>query len=389
MACMDVCIVGYGVCGQALHKFCKQRGFSAVIYDDKKKAPYISNDLKSVDPFEYVIVSPGISPEHAIYKLAKKRGNLIGEMQFALKFVAGIKIAITGTNGKSSAVTLLAKVLKKKYDSVFVAGNIGLSLISLAAKTDESSIIVVEVSSFGLELLEGQPFLYGAILNIQEDHLERTTLEEYTKLKLSLFDRVQRVCIYNEKQDAVAALSELMGIGQSDYMKARLGFRGLEHRMQEVIVHKSITFINDSKSTNPASTLYALEQVKGVVYIIVGGYDKGLDYSCWQNKFKDRVQIAFVMGSMAKKMKNILSNYCRVEYIKGFSDAFDIVFSKPGQAGTILFSPGCSSFDEYKNYSERGSTFIRSTLNYVKKRDSCRMFHDECGANGDSLYRSH
>lgn len=388
---MYVCIVGFGLCGKALYEFCLEKGFKVCVFDDKIKASFIVNDLNCVKEFDFVIVSPGVRSGHKIYQMAIKAGNLISEMQFSLKYVLGKKIAITGTNGKSSACTLLYDALKKVTQNVFLAGNIGIALISIYKKTNPDSIIVLELSSYQLELLEGEPFEYGAILNIQEDHLDSyKSFDEYKATKLSMFKRVKKCCYFegfNSIEDILLKLASHFDVETKLFIDAKNEFKGLRHRIEPVLVHENITFINDSKSTSPASTLYAINQFKEKIYLLVGGFDKGLNFDCWQKRCQERVEKVFVIGVSAKKIENSLSNYCEVEYIKRFSDAFDIVFKEAKEKVIFLFSPGCSSFDEYRDYAQRGDFFVRSLDNYVKKRNSRRVFFDECCTNGYSFCR--
>ncbi|MBO7527062.1 MAG: UDP-N-acetylmuramoyl-L-alanine--D-glutamate ligase, partial [Clostridia bacterium] len=188
-------VYGMGASGQSAYEFLNKHGASVFLYSDKN-----SNNIKNINlvkkfsdvlkqKFDYVVLSPGIQiiGNKNIKKLKQNGAILISEMELGYLFCKGKFIAITGTNGKTTCVSLLNHVLSKKYKT-FLCGNIGIPITSICDKTDENSIVICEVSSFMLEIVSQNftPDIAG-ILNITPDHISRhKTFDNYYKIKLKI-----------------------------------------------------------------------------------------------------------------------------------------------------------------------------------------------------------
>ncbi len=290
---------------------------------------------------DLIIVSPGVPADIPIIREAKKRGIPVwSEIELASRFLSSRIIAITGTNGKSTVASLLGKYLQHLDSRVVVAGNIGVPLISRVEEMQKSDLVVVEVSSFQLELIESLQPEIAVILNIAPDHLNRhQDMETYFSLKKKIFSRqkekdllilnyddhrlrsiardpiiprtawfslaervegffVEGDCLYSSLQEKVlfktgavkvpgrhnlanvlvaAGIAGLLGVNPEDLARETASFSGLPHTMEYLGRIDGIRFINDSKGTNPQATASVLQGLPGPKVLMAGGQDRGLD----------------------------------------------------------------------------------------------------------------
>ena len=398
-----VIIVGQGVSGQGAKHALDMAGAVSSFYPEGKASA------------EFMVVSPGIPPDHECFSL---KIPVIGE--FALGALINDKpvAAVTGTNGKTTVCEMLADMLSAKY-KVALCGNIGASFARVAADGGYR-VAVTEVSSFQLEHITGFHPAAAAILNIAPDHLDRyPDFGAYarTKLKIaadmrggllvlnaddipsgllegffpdanvryvSLLGRVDgaymadgalylngvRLCDrsalkadgdHNVANALCAALmADYFGITAGDILKVFGAFEPGDHRIKEVGRKNGVTFYNDSKGTNPSSTLAAVRALSGGgrICLILGGSDKGLDYGELFAKLPDDA-VAVITGATSAKMRKaareagrgyILAANMRIAVEKAFASGCQ----------TVLLSPAAASFDSYDNYAERGEDFIRA-----------------------------
>lgn len=385
-------------------------------------AIFVSDYNSIINEVDVLLISPGVPIDSDIcvtYKNAGKR--ITGELELGFNEVNIPIIAVTGTNGKTTVSSLLHNVLLSSGVDSLLAGNIGVPITEVASKSSDYEVMVLEVSSYQLETTYSFIPHVSIILNITPDHLDRHyTMENYTlvKSKLILPQKESEFCILNYDDLVVRKLSPLTKakviwfstkqrvngaylednkiyfnseeiISISDlFLKERHNientlaticalkalkidnlcinkglkeFKGVKHRLQKVRTIGGVTFINDSKSTNPDSTIKAIESLQENGVIIVGGSDKGLDYTemfeCIKssNKIKNTVitgSNAGIMVSYAGKVGLDGISVC-----KDFSDAVKLAY-KLCQEGVVLLSPGTASFDEFKNFEERGDKFV-------------------------------
>jgi UDP-N-acetylmuramoylalanine--D-glutamate ligase len=451
---MNTLIAGYGKTGQAVLDFLLKNcsGDTIFIYDDildnkAISAIYINKDgidafLKSPDFFKIdrCIASPGIHKNHPIFLEMKRRIKPIySEIEFAYEFLinnknnAGIKmIAITGTNGKTTATSLCAAAMEKAGGNVFIGGNIGTPFISGVAEYDK---FVLEISSFQLEYTYKFKPDIAVLLNVEDDHLDRyENFDEYRLTKYKLFknqdfndiailnyddynSRILRGLVgsvpilfgYNENKCDVYYKNEaiylrLKNICGSDYkvslknLKDKRNFLISDmmaastalliwgfseevveasfneyklppHRVEFLGSVGGVDFYDDSKATNPAAVISALEcfSAKDKVVLILGGKDKGFNYDCLIEPVKKYAKACVLIGQTADNLNRTLKGAITLIRADDMGSAVKKAFEQAAGGGTVLFSPAASSFDMFKDYNERGEAFKKcfESLNHV------------------------
>jgi len=370
---------------------------------------------------ELIIVSPGIRLDIPLLLEARQRNiPIMGELELAFRLLRGCSlVAITGTNGKTTTTVLTGKILRKAGRDVGLAGNIGFPLSEVVGK--EPRIIVTEVSSFQLETACKFSPSISCILNITPDHLDRhSNFEEYVKIKEKIFlhqkegdfavlnkdDPVvfplarkikAKVIFFSQKESlkegiflkgemitrrlgreeeliplgkiklsgshnlenilASIAISSLYGVEKEVIREVLVEFKGLPHRTEYVDEIEGVRFINDSKATNVDAVRRCIDSIKLPIILIMGGKDKGADFSSLKEKIARRVKLAILMGEAKEKIKTQIQQACPVLKVEGMKEAVRIAFEKARRGDCVLLSPGCASFDQFRNYKERGNNF--------------------------------
>ncbi|HEU64852.1 MAG: UDP-N-acetylmuramoylalanine--D-glutamate ligase [Candidatus Anoxychlamydiales bacterium] len=373
----------------------------------KKQNVRIFNSIDFIENFsnfkkiEKVIISPGFNPDSEIVKIIKKNKiEIISEIELGARFLKrNLKfpnkkfknkiIGITGTNGKTTLTKLIEHILNENNIKAKGLGNIKIPFTSYltnnllknkqhAKNSDE--IFILELSSFQLEKTKTK-FLDAAIItNITEDHLDRyPNFRAYANAKLRIVK-----CLKNEKnlyvekkvlksfivnnskinikevkediKDIAIKICLDLKIAKKNILYAIKTFKTLEHRLEFVREIKGVYFYNDSKATNVDSVIYAVKKIKGPIILIVGGKDKGFSYRAWNKHFKDNVKYVLAIGESSKKIKKELIGF-RVQIMKDLKTATEKAFSLAKKEDRVLLSPGCSSFDMFKNFEHRGDSF--------------------------------
>jgi UDP-N-acetylmuramoylalanine--D-glutamate ligase len=419
----SVAILGLGKSGLSAYNFFKKNNYKVVAWDDKtevnekliKEGFLIENfenwDFKNIDA---IIVSPGISlyyPTHHPLVQFLTNNNLktplMCDIEVFLRFNKDNKylkyIAITGTNGKSTTVSLLNFVLTQLGFNTILAGNIGNPILDYTPSLTHETFVVLELSSYQLELISSQNFLVSAVLNIKPDHLDHHgNFENYVNAKLNIFKNQGNgtLAIYSSQCEklvknvikaskSIEVSDNFISIKEQDllYLKGLhnqqninfvyficlfLGlnidvvidhinqFKGLTHRQEFVKKISEVFFINDSKATNLDSTAVALQTfVKDNIYLILGGVQKenSLDEILEQLK---KVKHIFLIGVSTPVFAKILSqNNIAFSICSTLQDATTQAFkmARDTSNATILLSPACASFDMFKNFEDRGEQF--------------------------------
>tara|TARA_Y100000588_G_C14238316_1_gene918266 strand:+ start:1127 stop:2389 length:1263 start_codon:yes stop_codon:yes gene_type:complete len=414
-----VLIYGMGVTGVELRKFCRKKRISYITFDDNSvsKTKYEFKDL--LKNCEEIIVSPGIGLRNKNIKLAIKSGKkILSEIEFASRYIKTPIVAITGTNGKTTTTMLTYELLKSLGYKVFLGGNIGKPLISYLLEKQNRDLILVEVSSFQLQFIQSsfKP-LISAFLNISENHLDHhANMKEYIGSKMKIFNNQDKDCFAVCSKDiyknitknnfpifcnptrnenlkilkngllvgkkyrldikdiqligkhnltniafAITICSILKELGAKE-LNILKKFKPLNHRLEIVKKNRRGIIINDSKSTSPEATQVAINSLDGKSVLIMGGKDKKLDYSLIRNSVKTKINTLILFGENKFELAKTFDT--KVKIIA--ADLFDAVLQglkSSAKGGTLLFSPGTSSFDQFKSYSERGDKFKE----YVKK----------------------
>lgn len=376
---------------------------------------------KDAYAFDFLVVSPGVPRNHPIYAKSQQMGiEIVGEVELACRMIDPAKhqmIGITGTNGKTTVTLLIEHALKSCGRQVKALGNVGKPLIEecMNLTNDQHATYVIELSSFQLETLHAPVFDAACILNITPDHLDRyESFEEYAQQKWHLINLLkpsaklicynkacspatqnqkilkygyEDTCDYQIKEEGlqlgnttlmswnglnfkfpshdlencVAAylICSQLGIDSDSFFKAAKTFTKPAHRIEFVRNVNGVAYINDSKGTNIDAVERAVESLSTDIILIAGGVHKGFPYHPWIASFKDKVKAIIAIGDSAQHIKKDLSPYFPVTLCENMEQAITQakIHAKKGQ--TVLLSPGCSSYDMYRDYKHRGEEFKR------------------------------
>lgn len=325
-----------------------------------------------------VILSPGIPQSHPLVNRLKREGaEVMGEMEMALRRTFQPCIGITGTNGKTSATYLLTHLLQQGGKKARALGNCGTPLSAYLLHPDREEILCLEMSSFQTETLQTRKLDWAILLPITPDHLDRyASFDEYAKAKcqiksaikksgkLLLFEEtkkkfekylaeVETITLREHCDNIVERLVKELGIEVQK--EAFVSFKRPEHRLEEVALFQGVRFINDSKATNIDATLHALRALPEDLLIILGGRDKGSDFSRLIKPLKERVKKVYLYGEAAEKIKRELEGV--LTQTGSFEEMIKQAASDAKEGESVLFSPACASFDLFENFEKRGEAF--------------------------------
>jgi len=404
-----VAILGYGIEGQDAEKFLKSQGAEITILDKKFGVNYLDNIKK----FDILVRSPGVYRFLPQIVEAEKSGVVItSAIEIFFENCPGKIIGVTGTKGKGTTSTLIYEILKAGGEDVYLAGNIGKPYLGLLPKLKKESWIVIEMSSFQLIDMNVSPHI-AVVLNITTDHLNwHKDREEYVNAKQNIvshqiyddfavinveyetpksFEKIAKGKIIEFSKDtldakfkkglllrgehnleniaAAVAVGKILEIDDNKILEVVRGFKGLEHRLELVGEVNGVTFYNDSFATGPQPTIAAINSFSEPETLILGGSDKGLDYSELQAKIekKDNVKNLILIGDIGEKIgrdikgKNIISlgKTSMTQIVKKAREVTP-------KGGVVILSPAAASFDMFKNYKDRGLQF-KEAVNLLGK----------------------
>ncbi len=365
-----------------------------------------------------IIVSPGIPADIPILQKAAEHGiEVIGEIEFGFRIMnsnADI-IAVTGSNGKSTTVSLIHHILRECGLRSILAGNIGSAFTSFEIEKDIADVYVLELSSFQIELLRSFKPNVSVLLNITPDHLNRyRDFEHYADTKAMIFKNTSEdnlavfnfddpvsIKYHNNIKAAVKSFSmnrqtdawykdntihvqgvnwkfredelsisgphniqnvmaSLLAVSKYDLnyenvKNALKTFVSLEHRLEQVAEVNNIKFVNDSKATNTDSVKYALKTFAQPTRIILGGSDKGEDFSVLCEHMSNVAKI-YLIGETTEKMRKCFAELS-VDTFESLDSAVREAYNDSAQGDVILLSPACASYDMFDNYIHRGNSF--------------------------------
>ena len=398
-----VLILGGGVSGQAAARLCRALGYDFSILDDRECSILPDGDL--------VVASPGVHPlrSHLYAQAEKSDKPFVSELEFGFDHLGIPALAITGTNGKTTTTELTGALLASQGLRSVCCGNIGRPVSDVAAEMREAGeklydVAVIEVSSFQLELSPRFAPVAAALLNLESDHEDRYRggFAEYARVKRSIFDRVapenrvygltmpdpcrRRVTFEDGKllidgkffidtaettldaahnRENLAAALELVlrAVPNPDLEKLAAAVKAFSpgaHRIEVVARKNGVSYIDDSKGTNPAAVVAAVHSITaGKIVILLGGLGKGMDFSRL-GEIVPRLRAAVVYGEARHTIAAVLKNAGFAEISDAGCD-FDAAFSRAvsfaKNGDTVLLSPACASMDMFKNYEERGNAF--------------------------------
>ncbi|KEI34750.1 UDP-N-acetylmuramoylalanine--D-glutamate ligase [Francisella sp. W12-1067] len=398
-----ILLVGFGTTGKAIYDFLQQ--FNNLKIDiSHNDQEFLDYDL---DTYDLIALSPGIPTNKYPYNQLKDyKAKLTNDIDIFYKQIqhTDVKtIAITGSNGKSTIVTLLNYALNQLGHKSILTGNIGISPLSKLA--DEFDFCVIELSSFQIDLLQEANFAIGCVINISPDHLDRyKDLAEYTQSKLNLANFSKDFIIYDVEgkglkytgkytlvdnsiyngssklldttqtklyglhnlENIVVALNilEKLNVDTNKAIEIIKTFNGLDHRCKFVDKVNHVSYINDSKGTNVGATIAALKSItvsKNII-LLLGGIAKGGDFTLMEEVLQKFVKFVVIYGRDKDYIKQQISNYCEYQLCDNMKDAFVLAHQKSQNGDIVLLSPACASFDEFSGYAERGKVFEKLVL---------------------------
>lgn len=374
-----------------------------------------------LDGVDLVVPSPGVPREHPLLGAAVERGIPVwSEIELAARFLACPLLAVTGTNGKSTTTVLLGAMLAAGGGRVFVGGNLGTPLIDALAEPEEYAAAVVEVSSFQLEWVERFRAKVAVMLNLTADHQDRyANQREYGEAKARLLDGQQSgdVAVLNrddpwvwaqrsrargsvisfgrdpvefgtyveddeivvwgaarpqrfslresplrgehnrENIQAAVTAASAWGVGGDAIRSALRSTKGLPHRLEWVREYRGVSYYDDSKGTNIGAVEKSIRSFAGGVILLLGGYDKGGDFRGLDRLLRERVTQVVCFGAAGPGITAQIERSADCIVVADLAAAVGTAaqLAQPGQ--TVLLSPGCASFDEFRDYAERGQRF--------------------------------
>lgn len=368
------------------------------LHDDPFLAYHLGDDyLNSLSDYDLIFKSPGISLKNINCSDTEK---ITSQTDLFLRYFGRQTIGVTGTKGKSTTSSLIAHILKKNNKKVVLLGNIGIPAFDMLDKIDGNTLVVFEMSAHQLEYVHYSPRV-AVLLNIFPEHLDYfLSFEAYKAAKLNIvkFQNSHDLLItsmdlsdefmylnsevkYFEKGEEIAPKTMLLkgihnlnnikaailavkyfGVDDVSALKAASSFIPLPHRLEYVGQYGGIFFYNDSISTIPESAIAAIEAVGRVDTLILGGFDRGLNFSKLVSFLeKHPVRNLIFTGPAGKTMAALFSGNQKIGSslfeVSNLKDAFGIIKKNTPKNGVCLLSPAAASYDEFYNFEHRGDMF--------------------------------
>ena len=415
-------VLGAGESGTGAAILAKEKGFEVFVSDfgtitEPYRALLDQNGIAWEDGkhseelilnADEVVKSPGIPlTAPLIQKLQAQGTPIISEIEFAARYTNAKMICITGSNGKTTTTSLIYYILRKAGLNVGLAGNIGNSLALQVAREDHD-YYVIELSSFQLDNMYDFKADIAILLNITPDHLDRYDFKfqnyvdakfritrnqtaddafiywaedpvidrEMKKLQLGAtlypygFSMPNPLPVGEEElalkgrhnvlnSMAATIAANVVGIKKEVIRESLKTFQGVEHRLQYVATVRGVRWINDSKATNVNSCWYALESMTTPTVLILGGKDKGNDYSEIDELVREKCHTLVFMGLHNEKLHEHFDGFgLQIIDTDNLHDAIQGAYGAAKDGDTVLLSPCCASFDLFKSYEDRGEQFM-------------------------------
>jgi UDP-N-acetylmuramoylalanine--D-glutamate ligase len=369
-----------------------------------------SGGVELLDRVRCVVKSPGVPNEAPAIAAARKRGlPVLGELELAWRLLPNRFLAVTGTNGKTTTTELLGAVYREAGLEVAVAGNVGTPLASLVGEVGAGAVVVCEVSSFQAEDSEAFAPETALLLNLTEDHLDRHgSFEAYRDAKLRVFSNQtrehvavapprfelpgdgRRVTFGGPETDlwrrdstlgwdarelvaaseirlrgahnlenamGAAAAALASGVPPDGVTRALRSFAGVPHRLEEVGTVGGVLYVNDSKATNVASAARGIEAFEGGVHAILGGSLKGGGFESLRAPVRSRCRACYLIGQAADRLEANLAGTVPLRRCGDLSSAVRAASAAASPGDVVLLSPACASYDQFRDFEERGDRF--------------------------------
>jgi UDP-N-acetylmuramoylalanine--D-glutamate ligase len=394
-------ILGLGISGRGAANFLLKKGVKLLGVDKKKIEglgfpAQLESDPIDFATIEKIILSPGIPLSHSIVVEANRRGiPVIGEVELAFESMDNRAVGITGTNGKTTVTLLVAHILKNAGIKARALGNVGEPLTSF----QPSEVIVAELSSYQLESMKSKKLDAGLILNITPDHLDRyASMDDYALAKFKMANclkenaplfiqekaflnfghllKYPKIVLLKEDIDLFShfpynhssghdkenlmgafALCHHLGISRESFINGVSSFKKPPHRIQFIRELRGVKYFDDSKGTNLDAVIAAVQSMEGNVVLIAGGVDKGARYTPWIQSFQGKVKAILTIGQAGEKIAKDLSDAFDIQHFKTLNSAVSHACKLACSGESVLLSPGCSSFDMFCDYADRGRQF--------------------------------
>lgn len=416
-------ILGYGRSGRAAERLLSAEGTAVCVLDE---SIYDLSELREAladNAFDVCIVSPGFALDHPWLDAARAAGvPLLSELELGWSRFNGCTIAVTGSNGKSTAVKWIAETLTHVGLRTEMGGNYGVPACKVVMDQPDLDFLVLEVSSFQLETVRHFRPNIAVLLNVLPNHLNRHgTMENYRATKARIFARAQGedACIVPlellepVQKDvpgaagrwitfgaagadycyldgnilrqgkpvmdlagtlfgnpvlggctgaAVTAVIQACGLAAKEAEIAARSFEPLSHRFQKIAEIDGVTYVNDSKATNLAAMQAAVLACGKRVHLIAGGQPKESDFTFVKEILAEHTERIYLIGQASRTMYEAWSKDCSCVECRTLEEALACVRKAVGKGDIVLLSPGCASFDQFGSFEDRGDQFARLVL---------------------------
>jgi UDP-N-acetylmuramoylalanine--D-glutamate ligase len=428
-------IVGLGRTGLSAARYLHSSGWRVAVTDTRASPPELEAlraldaaiplrlgalDVALLEEALCVVASPGVSLSSPFFDAARRRGlEIVGDIELFARAARSPVAGITGTNGKSTVTTLLARMAQRAGVAVRAGGNLGEPALDLLST--DAALYVLELSSFQLEVTTSLACRAATVLNVSPDHLDRyASIGEYAAAKARIFARcdtavinlddplvvsmpraVRRTLSFSLRATvgadyavathdhdwwltrggepllpvaamrikglhnaanalAALALGEALELPLAAMLSELKEFAGLPHRSQWVAEVRGVTYINDSKGTNVGATLAAVVGLAGPLVMIAGGDGKNQDFAPLASAFRGKVRHTVLIGRDAARIAGALAGVSTLETCANLPEAVRAAARAARPGDTVLLSPACASLDMFRDYTQRGAVFAQA-----------------------------
>ena len=428
-------IAGLGATGLSCVRHLHAHGWRLAVTDTRASPPQLAAltaldsgiavrlgelDASLLEGATLVVASPGVPLSGAFFAEAERRGlAVVGDIELFARAADAPVVGVTGTNGKSTVTTLIARMAQRAGLKVRAGGNLGPPALDLLS--DGTELYVLELSSYQLETTRSLHCRAATVLNVSADHLDRyASLASYAAAKARIFARCDTAVINLDDPLVVAmpraasttlsfslraelgadyalalqegawwltragapllrvaelkirgahnaanalaalALGEALALPQPAMLAELRSFTGLPHRSQWIAEVNGVAYIDDSKGTNVGATLAAVAGMPGPVVLIAGGEGKNQDFTPLATACQGKVRHVVLIGRDAPLIERALAGVCRTERSATLPQAVQAAARAARPGDTVLLSPACASFDMFRDYAHRGAVFAEA-----------------------------